>query len=490
MVELVIFFSAVFIYFIFALWRMEWALVALPLFIPLYLFKLTVLGVPITLVEVFIYVLLMAHVLRWIYYMFTPAKWIASLFAILEDTAGGREKYIKKFWWILLPLFVFVLAGFLSLLVVPKETVLMDGQIFESQKIALGILKGWIVAPVILFLLYLGVIKDNKRILDVLNFYTVSAFILSVWAIFQLSADSFITPDARASGPFENANYLSLYLTPAIFYVMVRGKEVVFPGHSSEKVSFLKILMGKGGHEEARPEASLFFVVLFVMLLALIATKSYGAMIALVAASIFYFGLEYIERWRSREDTLSPWKFIIGGLSLVIVLIMIVSIADSSKWQSMFKFDERNSSSVRLEVYTVATNLIVENWGGGIGLGQFPAYYQLESPRILGHDPYEWNMLHPHNIFYAMWLGMGVMGLIAFLWLIGVAVYRCTSYFGAFTFKKIHESHKLSILGLSMLIITLTHGFFDTPFFKNDLAIIFWIIMMVTILPGANAKRD
>jgi O-antigen ligase len=70
----------------------------------------------------------------------------------------------------------------------------------------------------------------------------------------------------------------------------------------------------------------------------------------------------------------------------------------------------------------------------------------------------EWNIPHPHNIFLAFWLNAGLLGLLALLAIIVLAHLRLT----------------YPLIALWGLVI---HGFFDTPFWKNDLSMVFWLVV-------------
>jgi len=318
-------------------------------------------------------------------------------------------------------------------------------------------LKGWIVAPVIYLLLILANVKGTKDVYKVLDGYAFSAIVLSLWAIYEASSGHYITPDARASGPFENANYLALFIAPALLYLIFKVREM-FQGR-------------------ARAISIGAFCACLVLLVALIASKSYAAMIALAVAAIFYFGVEYKSSFASRGGKLFSWKWVFIIFVFVGILLLAVFFSDPSKWMAMFQFGERNSSSVRLEVYSIAWGLIKGNWISGIGMGQFPALYQVNATAILGHVPYEWNMLHPHNLYLAMWLNLGIVGLVSFIYIIAATVSRFLVGFKGVLDEKLFGTLKLRLILFAMLLIVLIHGLFDTPFFKNDLALLFWVII-------------
>jgi len=244
----------------------------------------------------------------------------------------------------------------------------------------------------------------------------------------------YITPDLRASGPFESANYLALYVGPAC------AASFIYLWRSISKENGLIRYMA-------------LFAVLF---LGLVFSHSYGALIGVFVALVFFifYGLN------------RKWQIVFLAVILGIFGGFVALQTGTEKFSKLFEFTERSSSAVRLEVWEVSLNLIKENPVLGIGLGQFEPQYQLNAAEILGHAPFEWVMLHPHNLYLAFYLNAGLLGLIAFSGLLFLA-FR--------SFRK--SSNKMKVFGMVMLITILVHGFFDVPFWKNDLALIFWLTL-------------
>lgn len=474
-----ILFLVVFVaYLLFALFKKDWAIVLLPTFFPTYLIRSSFLGVPFTLVEVIIYACFLGVILPNLYRVINPLKWWDALFSSITDFVNPKRSLLHSYKWLLLAIGLFVFAGLLSLIITKSEIVMINGEtIFYGMKTALGILKGWIFAPILMFIMFLVCLDDNEKVVSLVDIYTVSAVFLGLWGVFELLSGIYITPDSRVSGPFENANYLSLYIGPALLYVIIRLAHVMFPLAEMEKHSFWKLPMKRKKMPLEKPETFLLMVALLVLMPVLVATRSYGAMIGIAVALLFYFLLVAREFRKQSGKMGFPWKFVLGLVSICGVFGLVVYQSDTTKWNNVFAFEDRNSSSVRVEVYQISAGLIAENWFTGIGMGQFPVYYQLEAERFLGHQPYEWNMLHPHNIWVATWLNMGLLGLIAFIWMIVLAVRRTWSSFDKFAYKEIENGSKIKVIGLIMLVEILVHGMLDTPFYKNDLALVFWVVM-------------
>ena len=467
------------VYLVFGLLRLRSAVIWLPLFIPTYLIKGEFWGIPFTLIEVLIYALVAAYIVRSVKSLIEKRKGIGALFSNVVNYIAPQESLFQKYRLLLVGMGGILLAAGLSFLVTEKEITILYGNVYPSFRIALGILKGWILAPILYGLLLLGVVRKTKEGLDVLNAYSISAVVLSLWALYQVISQDFITPDMRASGPFENANYLALYIGPALLYLIIRVRDALFPlalieGKRKWTMPFLR---GKVPVDYTL--SSLVFTGALILFFALIGSKSYGAMVAVFSAGLFYFGLEYWSFWKKEGKTTFPWKVaLLVAVSLFVILLVVFAI-DPSKWQAMFQFSQRNSSSVRIEVYSIAWGLLSNNWLLGIGMGQFQALYQLEAVNILGHAPYELNMLHPHNFALATWLNLGLLGLASFVLIISLGLQKAWAHFGTFFQEKVQGVGKVRMIAFTMLLSMVVHGFFDTPFFKNDLSLLFWIVIAV-----------
>jgi len=70
-----------------------------------------------------------------------------------------------------------------------------------------------------------------------------------------------------------------------------------------------------------------------------------------------------------------------------------------------------------------------------------------------------------------------LLGLAVFLWII-VKWLRT----GVFVVKSQYAEYRPYAVGvMAALVAVITHGFFDTPYFKNDLAVMFWALAAVLV---------
>lgn len=386
-----------------------------PLVFPLYLFRGTFVGVPVTLPEILLGVLAILFVFQ------------------------GYEWRLRE--WKLWPVGLFLLAASIGLLVVPDTALMVDGSEFPSMTKALGIYKGWILAPMLFFVMARMVFRNKPSMVSwALRSLLLSGMVLSLLALQQVLTGEFTTPDMRASGPFESANYLALYLGPL----------VVFAG-----MSFLQA--------ESKPDRIFLGLGFVLCAAALFFTQSYAAWISVIVG----FSLALL-LWMRRRG--GKWFWGTFVTLFVFGAGLVASQLGTDKFTQFLEFSDRSSSSVRIQIYEISAHLLGQHPLLGIGLGQFEQQYQAVAVETLGEAPFEWNMLHPHNIFLAFWLNMGILGLISFIWLCGKAFLWLTE-----------EDKKERHLAALMLVVMVVHGLFDTPYFKNDLAFQFWLLMAMLL---------
>jgi len=380
-----------------------------PALFPLYLLRGTFLGIPATLPEVllgFSFLLFVAQGLR---------------------SGAWRQWFVWGDPWRIWPVGLFLGAAFLTLLV-------------RHDLTALGILKGWILFPLLYFWILRQVFYQKPSLVPfALRSLLFGGTVLAGIALFQEWQGTVLTPDGRASGPFESANYLALYLGPLVVYALFAFFE------SEDKQD--KLFLALAG---------------VLCAAALFLTESYASFIAVGFACALGAYLKRDLWWAKR--------FWLGGAAIVLFSGLLASQWGSPKLEQFLDFEGRSSSSVRIEVYQTSLHLLKLHPFGGIGLGHYAEAYTEAAPVVLGKSPMEWVMIHPHNIVLAFWLNMGFLGLFAFVWLCVRAL--------AWLFEPQAKERRLAAL---MLVCILVHGMFDTPYFKNDLAFQFWFLMAILL---------
>ncbi|MGL5831551.1 MAG: O-antigen ligase family protein [Candidatus Altimarinota bacterium] len=432
----------------------------LPLIFPLYLVKVEISGIPTNLVELaigFLFAVFLTQGLAEFYAGGRKQGWRAELMNFLKNN--------RHVWWAGL---VFLLIVVPSVLIAPSSVVLTDGNtVFEGRRVALGIAKGWLLIPALYYLMLYKLTTKKGQLKTALNCFIVSALPLVAWAFYQYFSGDFLTMDGRASGPFINANYLAMYLSPAVVALWIQLVRLVL--NNFKFSNFFLIACGA-----------------FIYSIALLLTQSYGAILGVIGSMVIYLMLNWnLFKRNGREKELIRLKYIVYLLLILAAIVVSAALllfVNTEKWRVLLELAERSSSSVRLQIYQISAALIAQNPWLGIGLGQYEAVYNLQAANILGKAPYEWVMIHPHNIFLAFWLNLGLGGLLMFLIII---VSAFAGYIRTIDFKDKY----FKLIGVTMLILILIHGQIDTHFFKNDLALMFWLIIALVSLPSNIASK-
>lgn len=413
------------------------SIVSFPLFFPLYLVRFFVGSLPLSVPEVFLLAQITSFLFLWAQewyrkknnFFFRTFHWFFQRFRFL--IFWKREPFdfrTSPF----VPVVILIFALVISLAITPPA-------FFDR---GLGIFKSWFLFPILYFFLFLRLVPGMQSTRRALDFYSLSALFLAGWGIYQWVSGRYLTPDMRASGPFESANYLALYLAPACVYLLLR---------------FFHLW-----RTQRNMALALYFFSAVISLFALYQTKSFGAFLGVFIALILYVLFSLRARF--------SWKKIILVVASIFLLGTVFFVTgDRNKFDALFQFSERSSSAVRLEVWKISGQFIREHPILGIGFATFQPLYEQRAVDILRHPPYEASILHPHNLFLMFWLSSGLLGLSAFIWLM---ILFFVKFFRSIP---VHRMSLATILA-TMMVVLLVHGLVDVPILKNDLALQFWLL--------------
>jgi len=93
--------------------------------------------------------------------------------------------------------------------------------------------------------------------------------------------------------------------------------------------------------------------------------------------------------------------------------------------------------------------------------------------------------LYPHNIFLNFWSELGLAGMLLFAWIIfkylaiGFKIYDLRI-----------KNNKYIVLGLiGAMVVIIVHGLVDVPYFKNDLAVMFWVFVALMSILNLGSRK-
>jgi len=317
-----------------------------------------------------------------------------------------------------------------------------------------GIWKSWFIIPLIFFIIIISYLKSKEQVKDIIFALFLSGIGVALAAFFYWLNNN-LTYDGRLRAFYLSPNHLAMYLSPILI--------LSFYLHPFLKKKISRILLFTAD--------CLLFTVIYL-------TYSYGAWLGVIGALIFLLIVSYPSTRRLRrlaqgvkslppERRRSPNRRLIYLASFILLLFILSFLwqIPSQKFQGFLDFSYPSWQS-RLIIWQSAGTIIKDHSLIGIGPGMFQKYYLDYQTKL---PPYlEWSVPQPHNLFLAFWLQTGLLGLIGFIWLL-------FKFFGSVIPQQ--TSKKLSFILIAAMIYILIHGLVDTTYWKNDLSIIFWLLI-------------
>ena len=425
---------------------------------PLYLLRFLIFGIPTTVLEIMIYILFLAFVL---------SKIKNSL--LDKGGLGETASFIRRFT---IKQYRLLNIGIVLLFLGIALSTLHSSDLRTS----LGICKGWFFDPFLFFIVFISVIKEKKHFLLSLASWVFSGVAVSLIGAFYLLNNN-LSFDGRLSAFYISPNYLAMYLAPvfliALFFLL-NGKRVL-----NTKYQVLSV------------------VILMIILIPLFFTYSYGAFLGIFAGVIwlFYemykvyiskqhllFPQPYLSFPRRRESTAttndrlniehkikkqSNFKARLFLKILAFVILIIFIFITAAKFNQIVNSENRSSLHSRLMIWNASAEIIKDNLVFGIGPGTFQETYLSYSEKF--DELYlEWAVPQPHNTLLAFYLQTGLIGLIGFVLILVWFFYCCRDEAMPRLYGQI-----ISVL----MIYILVHGLVDTMYWKNDLSLMFWLVI-------------
>jgi O-antigen ligase len=155
------------------------------------------------------------------------------------------------------------------------------------------------------------------------------------------------------------------------------------------------------------------------------------------------------------------WKKPAIALAVIAALVIGVVPQIREPFVKLVTFQDW-SGRVRVWMWDETLQMLRDRPLTGAGMGGYPT---VVAP-YHGHSFIE-IFQYPHNILLNFWSETGLLGLIAFGWIIITWIKK-----GRMTMRP--------YTAYAVLIAILVHGLVDVPYFKNDLAIVFWLLVFLT----------
>jgi hypothetical protein len=295
----------------------------------------------------------------------------------------------------------------------------------------------------------------------------VDAFLLgttgmALYAIYQFFfTDQSITAEGvhRALGLYGSPNNLALLLDRALpISIAAIAFSPQAPPGARPQARLDKSVVGRIGQRRL-----LYGLALIPMLIALLLTFSRGALMLGLPAAVLFVGI--VQGGRALWASL--------GI-LAATAVGLLPFLGTNRFQSMFDM-QSGTGFFRLRLWQSAWTMLREHPWLGVGPDNF--LYQYRTRYILPDAWQEPNLSHPHNILLDFGTRLGIGGIAVLLWLqlafwrLAWRLYRHAP----------DASARVLILGLmASMIAILAHGLVDNSFFLVDLAFIFFLITGIT----------
>ncbi len=309
---------------------------------------------------------------------------------------------------------------------------------------AIGLYRAYFIEPIVLFYVAVDLLRRPDDFRMVLAGFAAGT---TVFAIMNLGAwvvalathvdiDLGNAPKALYSSP----NSVAMFLEPAV-----------------------ALAAGFALHSNDRRDRIAAVICLPFLLASMVATLSRGGFLTL---SVLVIVAVLTMRRRTIKLALLG-ALVVGG----VAILQIPQVAKRLAHQ----FDPSypyNTFEGRLQIWGDTLHMLRNHPILGAGLR---GYATVMRPYVT--TPKHLPELYPHNILLDMWVELGLFGLIVFVVLMALLLWR-----GWSSFSRADGFARPLLWGTSAAFVAVAvHGQFDTPYYNNDLSVEFWMIAALQV---------
>ena len=246
---------------------------------------------------------------------------------------------------------------------------------------------------------------------------------------------------------YEFANAVPLYLGPIV-------------------ALSISTILSKYKDQKNKSMLYLSVATLLVALGAIVFSQSKGGVVGVFSILIVWMGYLVFQSF-----SLSYKKIVKYLVIILIALYFMLNLFIYANVNNLTQGERTLGSSLsnRYCIWQGTRDLLKDKFITGSGLNGYQLDYK-EYKTCLNSE-YQ----YPHNLLLTFWTELGLVGMLAFLWI-------------AYVFIRMSIKGRDIILSLgliSALVYIFVHGLVDVPYFKNDLSVGFWVLLA---LVSANYK--
>lgn len=334
---------------------------------------------------------------------------------------------------------------------------------------SLGVWRAYFLEAALAFIIFVNLFKTREQKLQVIKALSISAIGIALLAAYQYLTGNLIpnpfwaeATTRRATSVFPYPNAVGLYLAP-IAILSLSALIANYKKNIRQWWIFAGgFIFSIVGIVTARSDGAIFAVTVsgFILLLLANTLTRKIALSGLVLGAIIFFSIPGIKTYVSDRASLNDFSG------------QIRKIQWSETWK-MLK-DNRLVGGAGLLGYQAAVKPFHQEgfFYNNEKLSQddfVKKVWRDEQYRKTHWQPLE-IYLYPHNIALNFWSELGLVGLLLFAWIFIKYIYKAS--------KEFIKTKDVLTLGLICVMLTiLIHGLVDVPYFKNDLAVMFWLII-------------
>lgn len=293
-----------------------------------------------------------------------------------------------------------------------------------------------------------------RRIRSAMFAFVFFAGLLAIWQYLTLDMlpaawqGNSVEPK-RAIAFFAHPNAFALFMTPILAWLI--------PDTVKHFGRVWEVFVGRDSWWQHRAEIiqnKLVVLAWLVGAVGLFLSLSRGAWIGLIAAAGVYALLS-----ANKKVLIS---FALSG----VVMIGVVFSVPNLRWRVLLPFHGEKSSIARLSLWSTGSKMIADSPILGKGVAGFSNNWdQYNTDPNLDHYNF------PHNIFLNFWVDLGLFGMVGFILLILWGIWQGIK----------HRKQPMALSLLLFVVALVLHGLIDIPYLKNDLALVFWMILAVSV---------
>ena len=308
---------------------------------------------------------------------------------------------------------------------------------------ALGLYRAYFLEPIAIFYVAFDVLRRPAEVRGVLTGLGIGS---SVFAVLNIGAFfvSFIQGTYDLGSPstaiYTSGPEVAMYLEPP-----------------------LALAAGLVMFADQRRDRVLAVVWLAFLVPALTLTFSRGAYFAIAVLAVVAIATS-----RARVP-------LAGALVVVVVVLLQVPLVQK-KFAGQFDLgDPQTTIRGRLSIFSDTFSMLRDHPVLGNGLG---GYHYLFRGTILE--------IYPHDMWLTFWVEIGLLGMVAFAMIFFGLMYR-----GWRAFPRASGFYRALLWGVSgSLVLWAVHGLVDSPYWKNDMSVEFWIVGALEVVAIRAISRS